>query len=153
MSCMNNENQTRKNQTLVLALLRSQQLFMRAIGPAFRAAGLTASQWDALEALSHKGALSINDLMGLMLSTSGNLDVVIKNLIQAGLVEKAVDKQDRRARVLRLTEAGGAKVNTFMPVHNEELDKIFGQLTTEEKRQTISTLNRLRRKLPQPKKD
>jgi MarR family 2-MHQ and catechol resistance regulon transcriptional repressor len=150
---MTQQNHTRENHTLVLALLRSQQLFMRAMGPVFRSAGLTASQWDTLETLSNKGALSINDLMRLTLSTSGNLDVVVKNLMQAGLVEKTVDERDRRARVLRLTQAGNQKVADFMPVHNRALEQIFGDLGLQSKRETIRTLNQLRKKLPQPKKD
>lgn len=153
MTCMQKETQTRENQTLVLALLRSQQLFMRAMGPVFRSAGLTAPQWDALETLSNKGALSINDLMRLTLSTSGNLDVVVKNLIQAGWVEKMVDETDKRARVLRLTDAGQQKVEAFMPDHNRALEQIFGRLNTLEKRETIRTLNQLRKMLPQPQKD
>ncbi len=150
---MKHENHTRENQALVLALLRSQQLFMRAMGPVFRSAGLTAPQWDALETLSNKGALSINDLMRLTLSTSGNLDVVVKNLIQAGWTEKTVDKTDKRARVLRLTDAGRQKVAEFMPAHNRALDQIFGGLDASDKRETIRTLNKLRKKLPQPRKN
>ena len=152
MTAMTHETQNRENQALVLALLRSQQLFMRAMGPVFRAGGLTAPQWDALETLNTKGALSINDLLRLTLSTSGNLGVVVKNLIQAGLVEKTVDETDKRARVLRLTEAGKQKVAAFMPVHNQALEQIFGRLSTETRRETIRTLNQLRKKLPQPQK-
>ncbi len=150
---MSTENQNRENQTLVLALLRSNQLFLRAMGSVFRAADLTASQWDVLETLSNKGALSVNDLMRLILSTSGNTDVVVKNLVQAGLIEKTVNEHDRRARVLRLTISGREKVKGFLPIHNQALERIFGQLAADEKRQTIKTLNRLRKKLPQPKKD
>lgn len=139
----------------MLALLRSHQLFHRAMGPAFRAAGLTASQWDTLETLHNKGVLSINDLMRLTLGTSGNLDVVVKNLVQAGgFVEKTVDKNDRRARVLRLTPPQGQqKVRDFMPEHNRALENIFGQLTKEEMRHAIKTLNGLRKKLPPQNKD
>ena len=147
---MNETTRDRDNQTLVLALLRSHQRFHRAMGPVFRAADLTPSQWDALETLGNKGALSINDLMRLTLSTSGNLDVVIKNLMQAGFVEKTVDEADRRARVLRLTPAGRRKVDDFMPTHNHALEQIFGQLTKTQKYQAIKTLNQLRKKLPQP---
>ena len=153
MRNMKFENQDRENQTLVLALLRSQQLFLRAMTPVFRAADLTASQWDALETLSSKGAMSINDLMRLTLSTSGNLDVVVKNLMKAGLVEKTVDETDQRVRVLRLTPAGRQKVDDFMPIHNQALSRIFGRLSSDEKRHTITTLNRLRKKLPQSQKD
>lgn len=150
MHNMRHENHNRENQALVLALLRSQQLFMRAMVSVFRSVGLTAPQWDALETLSNKGPLSINDLMRLTLSTSGNLDVVVKNLIQAGWVEKSVDETDRRGRVLRLTAAGNQKVAEFLPIHNEALAQIFGGLSAQDKRQTIRTLNLLRKKLPQP---
>lgn len=147
------KNRNRENQTLVLALLRSQQLFLRAMGPVFRAVDLTASQWDVLETLNSKGALSVNELMRLILSTSGNTDVVVKNLVQAGLIEKTINEHDRRARVLRLTTIGREKVKSFLPIHDQALERIFGQLAADEKRQTIKTLNRLRKKLPQPKKD
>ena len=147
------ENQDRENQTLVLALLRSQQLFLRAMGPVLRTAELTASQWDALETLSNKGAMSINDLMRLTLSTSGNLDVVVKNLMQVSLVEKTADETDRRVRVLRLTPAGQQKVDDFMPIHNQALNQIFDRVSSDEKRHAIKTLNRLRKKLPQSQKD
>jgi len=137
----------RENKTLVLALLRSQQTFLRTIGPVLRSAGLTASQWDALETLSNKGELSVNDLMRFTLSTSGNLDVVVKNLMQLGFVEKIIDQNDRRARVLRLTPAGRLKVESFLPTHDQALEDIFGQLTLADKQDTIRVLNRLRKKL------
>lgn len=150
---MEYKNEDRENQTIVLALLRSQQMFMRAMGPVFRSAGLTAAQWDALETLNSKGSLSINDLLRLTLSTSGNLDVVVKNLIQAGFVEKTVDEKDKRARVLRLTPAGRQKVADFMPAHNHALDALFGKLSAQQKRETVTSLNRLRKSLNQTKKD
>ncbi len=150
---MTQKNQDRENQALVLAVLRSQQMFMRAMGPVFRDGGLTAPQWDALETLSHKGALSVNDLMQFTLSTSGSLDVVVRNLIQAGWVEKSVDEFDKRARVLHLTPAGHKKVADFLPAHNHALDQIFANLTEEEKRTSIATFNRFRKKLSQVKKD
>jgi MarR family 2-MHQ and catechol resistance regulon transcriptional repressor len=150
---MNTEPQNRENQTLVLALLRSHQSFMRAMGPVFRSAGLTASQWDALETLNTKGPLSINDLMGFTLSTSGNSDVVVKNLIQAGLVEKTISKADKRARVLYLTSDGKKKVAEFMPVHNQSLDEIFGSISPSTKRETIKALSQLRKSLLRNQKD
>ena len=150
---MNKRTPHREDLALVLALLRSHQLFQRAIGPVFRSAGLTSSQWDVLETLHTKGPLSINDLMRSILSTSGSLDVVIKNLIHSGLVEKTPDESDRRSRVVALTGAGTAKVSGFMLDHNQALAQIFGPLTISEKRACIRVLNKLRRKLPQPKKD
>ena len=143
----------RDNLTLVLALLRSYQVFSRAIGPIFQSVGLTSSQWDVLETLHSKGPLSVNDLMQSILSTSGNLDVVLKNLIQSGFVEKMIDERDRRSRIVYLTDAGKAKVESFLPVHNQALAQIFSHLTNEEKRESIKMLNHLRKKLSQTEKD
>ncbi len=68
-------------------------------------------------------------------------------------MEKAIDEQDRRARVLRLTATGKAKVDAFMPIHIAALNAMFADLSNEEMRQTISTLNRLRKTLPNPRKE
>lgn len=150
---MKRDPHNRENMALVLALLRSAQLFHRAIGPAFRAAGLTASQWDVLETLSNKGPMTVNALLERALGTSGNMDVVIKNLVRSGLVEKTVSDTDRRSRVLSLTAEGRSKVETFLPVHNAALAEIFEGLPADGKRQTIRTLNRLRRSMYHPRKD
>jgi len=144
---MNDKYQSREDNTLVLALLRSSQLFFRAINPVLQTAGLTSSQWDVLEALHTKGELSINELMRFILSTSGNLDVVIKNLIQAGLVEKAVDENDRRSRLVRLTRLGRRKVEKFLPIHNKALAELFSGLTRRDKQNAIRTLNHFRKQL------
>jgi MarR family transcriptional regulator, 2-MHQ and catechol-resistance regulon repressor len=144
---MTKEAENRENFAVVLALLRSAQQFHRAIGPVFRATGLTSAQWDILETLSNKGPQSVNDLLGLALSSSGNLDVVVKNLVKSGLVEKTIDEKDRRSRIVSLTEAGKMKVEDFSPTHNQALARIFGNLTPSEKRQTIKSLNQFRRKI------
>ncbi len=150
---MKRDTHDRENMALVLALLRSAQQFHRAIGPEFRAAGLTASQWDVLETLSNKGPMTVNALLERALGTSGNLDVVIKNLIRSGLVEKTVSDADRRSRVLSLTVEGRTKVETFLPIHNAALAEVFEGLSADGKRQTIRTLNQLRRSMNYPRKD
>lgn len=82
---MKRDTYYRKNMTLVLALLRSARQFHRAIGLVLLAAGLTASQWDVLEILGNKAPLTVNVLFERR-RTSGNLDIVIKNLIRSELV-------------------------------------------------------------------
>ena len=138
---------SREDLTLVLALSRSYQGFLRAIGPVFRDAGLTASQWDVLEVLHSKGRQTVNELMRALLSTSGNLDVVVKNLERAGLVTKTTDLKDRRSRIVSLTKAGAAKMRAFYPVHNEALRDLFSPLSRTEKRELIKQLNMLRKSL------
>ena len=142
MMMMYSEN-NRENLALVLALSRSYQHFLRAIRPVFRSEGLTENQWDVLEVLSTKGALSVNDILRYCLSTSGNLDVVVINLIKKDLVTKEKDKYDRRRRILSLTSKGKDKVKEFYPIHNAALELIFANMQKTEKRNTISNLKAL----------
>lgn len=137
----------REDLTLVLALSRSYQCFLRAMGPVFRQFGLTTSQWDVLEILHSKGPQSVNALLRAALSTSGNLDVVIKNLEKADLVTKAIDPNDRRSRIIALTEIGKKRMDAFYPLHNEALGELFSPLTRAEKRLLIKKLNVFRNAL------
>ena len=135
---------------MVLALLRSAQTFHRAIGPTLRSADLTASQWDVLETLHTKGALTVNQLMVSTLGTSGNVDVVVKNLIRSGFVRKELSPSDGRVRIVKLTTAGKEKVSSFIPMHNQALNSIFGRLTSEDRRRIVQMLNHLRKMMLQP---
>nr|WEJ77368.1 MarR family transcriptional regulator [Streptococcus suis] len=47
-----------------------------------------------MEALYNKGNLRIQDLIDKLLSTSGNMTVVIKNMIRDGYIYKAIDIQN-----------------------------------------------------------
>lgn len=140
-------NENRENLTLVLALSRSYQQFLRVITPIFKQAELTPSQWDILETLYNKGTMSVNELISTALSSSGNLDIVIKNLLKAGLVSKTIDKEDRRSRMISLTKAGKAKVKSFYPIHNRALEDIFQSLSIRDKKELIKNLNQLRKQL------
>lgn len=140
-------DQNRENLALVLGLSRSYQRFFRSMVPVFDQAGLTPSQWDVLETLHSKGPSSVNELIESVLSSSGNVDVIVKNLMAAGLVHKAVDRGDRRKRILSLTSEGKTKVREFYPVHNKALATIFSQLTSVEKREHIEALSRLRKQI------
>ena len=141
------QDQNRENLALVLSLSRSYQRFFRSMVPVFAHAGLTPSQWDALEVLHSKGPLSVNELIESLIGSSGNVDVIVKNLISAGLVHKTVDREDRRRRILSLTSKGKTAVAEFYPVHNQALATVFARLTRVEKRKHVEALSRLRKQI------
>ncbi|HFR3539072.1 TPA: MarR family winged helix-turn-helix transcriptional regulator [Streptococcus suis] len=94
--------------------------------------GLTVCQFGVMEALYNKGNLRIQDLIDKLLSTSGNMTVVIKNMIRDGYVYKAVDTNDRRASLIGLTPLGRQTIEKILPEHYENIGKIFSVLTLEE---------------------
>jgi DNA-binding MarR family transcriptional regulator len=65
-----------------------------------------------------------------------------------GLVEKMIDKSDRRSRLLHSTPAGIKKVKTFYPQYDQFVASLFDQLTQHEKRNMILCLKRIRNTMP-----
>ncbi|MEM6429057.1 MAG: MarR family transcriptional regulator [Deinococcota bacterium] len=78
---------------------------------------LTVSQFGVLEALYHLGHLRQKDLAQKILKSTGNITLVIDNLVKRNLVTRKRDKRDRRAIYIHLTEAGKALIDNIFPKH------------------------------------
>ena len=96
--------------------------------------GLTPAQFGVLEALYNKGDLKINELIEKILTTSGNITVVIKNLEKEGLIQKSADPKDKRSCIISLTDKGKQYIETILPKHIDNIRSIFEVLSNEEKR-------------------
>lgn len=58
---------------------------------------------------------------------------VINRLVAKGLVERAVNDADRRARVLRLTSEGEDTFGRLLPIVRDLQGAILGNLTPDER--------------------
>lgn len=96
--------------------------------------GLTPAQFGVLEVLYNKGDLKINELIEKILTTSGNITVVIKNLEKEGLIQKSADPKDKRSCIISLTDKGKQYIETILPKHIHNIRSIFEVLSNEEKR-------------------
>jgi MarR family transcriptional regulator, 2-MHQ and catechol-resistance regulon repressor len=105
--------------------------------------GLTVSQFAVLEILYHKGDLRICEIIDKILSTGGNMTVVIDNLVKDNLVKRCVDPKDRRVNLISITEKGRNLISNIFPIHLENINEIFSVLTTEEKKNLIGLLKKL----------
>jgi len=104
---------------------------------------LTAAQFGVLEALYVKGDLKIGQLIEKILTTSGNMTVVVRNLEKAGLVKKIEDPADKRSTIISLTDSGREKIEEILPSHYQNIIDIFGVLSDEEKVQLKEILKKL----------
>lgn len=95
--------------------------------------GLTTAQFGVLEALYSRGDLRICEIIEKILTTSGNITVVIKNLEKDGLIKKYSDPEDKRASIISLTDKGRETIESILPEHIINIAKIFDVLTDEEK--------------------
>jgi MarR family 2-MHQ and catechol resistance regulon transcriptional repressor len=105
--------------------------------------GLTSSQFGVLEALYHLGPLHQHELAAKILKSSGNLTLVIDNLVKRGLVERERDETDRRYITVCLTENGHQLIGDILPHHVGYVINAIGVLTSEEQHQLAALCRKL----------
>lgn len=104
---------------------------------------LTMNQFAVLEVLYHRGNLTIGSITKLILSTPGNLTVVIRNLKRDGFILSLKDPLDKRASILSITQKGEDIIETMFDGHANNLKEHFDVLNDAE----LDTLFSLLRKL------
>lgn len=68
--------------------------------------GVSSAQLFVLQTLFKSPGISIKDLVALTLTTNSSVSEVVGRLVDAGLVTRETAKDDRRRKVLTLTERG-----------------------------------------------
>lgn len=107
--------------------------------------GLTIQQFGVLEALYHMGGLTVGELTKLVLSTPGNMTVVIKNLNQKGLIDTKQSDTDKRVTLAEITDAGKEMIADIFPQHAKNMEGYFESLTDEEQDTLAVILRKLRK--------
>lgn len=131
------------NLKLLIALTRATQMVHKRSSKIFGDGGLTTAQFSVLETLYHKGSMSINQIIQTVLSTGGNMTVVVNNLEKENLVTRYTNPEDKRSSVITITEKGKQKVEEIFPNHLIDLEEHFSKLTSEEKSLLIKTLKKI----------
>jgi len=97
--------------------------------------GLTYPQFQVLEALLHKGELSVGQIRDAILSSDGTVPVVVDNLCRKGLVRRTKDPRDRRRSLVSLTDVGASLIREAYPRNEEMIEAKFDIWTAEDKRE------------------
>jgi len=106
-------------------------------------AGLCLTDFAALEALLHKGPLTITEMQAKVLLHSGSMTAAVDRLEKKSLVVRTPAPGDRRAKVLELTPEGRRVVETIFRRHAAELEGAMAVLNLREKRQLYALLKKL----------
>lgn len=105
--------------------------------------GLCLSDFMVLEALLHKGPLTISDIQAKVLLASGSMTAAVDRLENRSLVVRKTITTDRRARVLELTAEGRLMIDRAFQEHSHDLDRLMSVLDSEEKEQLYQSLKKL----------
>lgn len=104
---------------------------------------LTETQFAVLEALYHLGPMCQSEIVSKLLTSGGNVTLVIDNLEKHGYVERRRTAEDRRMVRVSLTDVGRAKIVAVFPCQLAAIVQEMGALTPDEQRE----LGRLLKKL------
>jgi len=140
---MDNVKEIIKENQLALSTLvvftKAEHVIHKKEYETIKKSGLTPAQFGVLEALYNKGDLQICEIIEKILTTSGNITVVIKNLEKDGLVKRNPHSKDKRSSMISLTEKGKQVIESILPGHIKNIRNIFDTLTDEEK-MTLKTI-------------
>ena len=106
-------------------------------------AGLCLTDFAALEALLHKGSLSISEIQDKVLLASGSMTAAIDRLEKHGLVVRKSTASDRRARIVQLTQEGERIAAAYFEKHASDLEDLMSVLSANEKQQLYASLKKL----------
>lgn len=129
----------------LIVFTRAEHTIHRIEYKTIKQSGLTIAQFAVLEALYNKGDLKICEIIERILTTSGNITVVIKNLEKDGLIKKKPDPNDKRSCIISLTEEGEKIIEDILPNHIENIKSIFEILTEEEKNTLKNILKKFKK--------
>ena len=107
---------------------------------------LTLGQFAVMEALYSKGRLSTGEVMEKILSTSGNIPVIVKNLEKDGFITRDQDESDKRRFILDLTDKGKDLMDEIVPENLKFMDELISLWDDEDKKELIILMNKFRRK-------
>ncbi|MFN3651417.1 MAG: MarR family winged helix-turn-helix transcriptional regulator [Armatimonadota bacterium] len=126
-----------------IKLLRATEAVTSGLNSRIVAAGLTWSQFGALEALLHRGSMCQRDLGEKLLKSTGNVTMVVDNLEKRGLVRRERSAEDRRYITVHLTDTGRELIERLFPEHAAAIAARMSVLEPEE----LAELGRLCKKL------
>jgi MarR family transcriptional regulator, 2-MHQ and catechol-resistance regulon repressor len=105
--------------------------------------GLCLTDFAALEALLHKGPLTISEIQDKVMLASGSMTAAIDRLEKMRLVVRKSIAKDRRARVVQLTPEGKRVATASFEKHAKDLEQVASILTEKDKTQLYESLKKL----------
>ncbi len=106
---------------------------------------MCASDFGVLEALLHKGPLPVSALGAKVLLTSGSITTAVDRLERRGWVKRRNDANDRRARVVYLTDSGRRLIRKAFADHEQAMEQTVSALALGERRVLVNLLRKLGR--------
>jgi DNA-binding MarR family transcriptional regulator len=134
----------------VLAVFKTSSWLLHEVCPVFAEHGITATRFDALEALSrHGGTARPAELRDTLHLPAQTITSVLDQLQAAGLVNRSPHPSDRRSTIAELTPAGRETVERICPPLIDIENDCMSALSRAEQDQLIGLLTRIQERIAQ----
>ena len=101
---------------------RSMEAFVEG---SIAALGIGLSDFMILEALLHKGPMTMSALCDAVLLANASMTSAIDRLESKRFVQRVADKEDRRVRLVQLTPEGTTVIKRLFARHLKDLDEVM----------------------------
>jgi DNA-binding MarR family transcriptional regulator len=106
---------------------------------------MTLPRFDLLAQLDRAPAgLSLSELSRRLMVSNGNMTGLVERLAAEGLIESRPQQGDRRAQLVRLTEAGKRSFDDMTPVHEAWIAEMLLQFDRRDMAALYELLGRLK---------
>jgi MarR family 2-MHQ and catechol resistance regulon transcriptional repressor len=128
---------------LWLVILKSYRALSLLAEQSIANTGLCLTDFAALEALLHKGPLTISEIQEKVRLASGSMTAAVDRLEKLGLVVRKSSPTDRRARVVELTAKGKRLAASSFERHAMDIEALMSALSDREMEQLYGSLKKL----------
>ncbi len=104
---------------------------------------LTLRDWRVLNVLAHYAPLSANEVAEKILNDKTQVSRAVDKLVKRGFVTRAVDTENRRKSVLRITDEGRKVFEEINPIARQREADLVSVLSADEYREFLAMLDRL----------
>src|SRR5947208_14885061 len=108
-----------------LVLVKALQAASKYLYAGLAETGIDDTDFRVLEALLHKGPLPVNVIGPKVFLTPGSISTAVDRLFSKGLVTREENQEDRRIRLVALTESGKALIRPIYRKHIEDVRQVF----------------------------
>ena len=110
---------------LWIVLAKCHRALRQVVECSIGGTGMVLSDFMVLETLLHKGPQSISEIQSRVLLATGSMTAAVDRVERKGLVVRTTTPNDRRAKVLALTESGRNLIEAAYVQHAADLADVM----------------------------
>jgi DNA-binding MarR family transcriptional regulator len=136
------------DEKVLMAIVRTAEIFKRNHSTVFRNYGLSFSQYNVLRVLdaSTNGQNRMSEISRIMLVAGANITGIAKRLKSYGFIIKKSDPTDERVTILEITPKGKRTLKNIKKEKDHWLEVMLTDLSRSERLDLLEKIRRITRR-------